>query len=69
MRNSLDFTSWSGTVTTLLGLILVSLVAVGIRLVFMQTLQRRRHGPGVRRSGPACGAAEASAGTRPHNGQ
>lgn len=42
MRNSLDFTSWSGTVTTLLGLILVSLVAVGIRLVFMQTLQRRR---------------------------
>ena len=42
MRNSLDFTSWSGTVTTLLGLILVSLVAVGIRLVFMQTIQRRR---------------------------
>ena len=41
MRN-IDFTSWSGTVTTLLGLILVSLVAVGIRLVFMQTIQRRR---------------------------
>ena len=41
MRN-IDFTSWSGAVTTLLGLILVSLVAVGIRLVFMQTIQRRR---------------------------
>lgn len=42
MRSSLDFSSWSGTVTTLLGLILVSLVAVGIRLAFMQTIQRRR---------------------------
>lgn len=42
MRNSIDFSSWSGAVTTLLGLVLVSLVAVGIRLVFMQTLQRRR---------------------------
>jgi heme exporter protein D len=41
MRN-IDFTSWSGAATTLLGLILVSLVAVGIRLVFMQTIQRRR---------------------------
>ena len=28
--------------TTLMGLVLVSVVAVGIRLVFMQTLQRRR---------------------------
>lgn len=42
MRNSLDFTSWSGALTTLFGLVLVSLVAVGIRLVFMQTIQRRR---------------------------
>jgi type II secretory pathway pseudopilin PulG len=41
MRN-LDFSSWSGLLTTLLGLVVVSLVAVGIRLVFMQTLQRRR---------------------------
>jgi len=42
MRNMLDFSSWSTMLTTLLGLVLVSLVAVGIRLVFMQTLQRRR---------------------------
>ncbi|RZL63561.1 MAG: hypothetical protein EOP81_12265, partial [Variovorax sp.] len=42
MRNSLDFTTWSGALTTLFGLVLVSLVAVGIRLVFMQTIQRRR---------------------------
>ena len=41
MRN-LDFSSWSGLFTTLLGLVLVSVVAVGIRLVFMQTIQRRR---------------------------
>lgn len=41
MRN-LDFSSWSGLFTTLLGLVLVSAVAVGIRLVFMQTIQRRR---------------------------
>lgn len=41
MRN-LDFSSWSGLLTTLLGLAVVSLVAVGIRLLFMQTLQRRR---------------------------
>ncbi|WP_242111303.1 hypothetical protein [Luteimonas aquatica] len=41
MRN-LDFSSWNGLLTTLLGLVAVSLVAVGIRLVFMQTLQRRR---------------------------
>ena len=42
MRGFLDFSSWSGLLTTLSGLVLVSLVAVGIRLVFMQTLQRRR---------------------------
>ena len=42
MRGFLDFSSWSGLLTTLFGLVLVSLVAVGIRLVFMQTLQRRQ---------------------------
>ena len=42
MRRFLDFSSWSGLLTTLFGLVLVSLVAVGIRLVFMHTLQRRR---------------------------
>lgn len=41
MRN-LDFSSWNGLLTTLIGLVLVSVVAVGIRLVFMQTIQRRR---------------------------
>ncbi|WP_159678142.1 hypothetical protein, partial [Luteimonas sp. 9C] len=38
----LDFSSWNATASTLLGLVLFTLVAVGIRLVFMQTLQRRR---------------------------
>lgn len=42
MRGLLDFSSWSTVLTTLLGLVLVSLVFVGVRLVFMQTFQRRR---------------------------
>ena len=42
MRNSIDFSSWSAILSTLLGLVLVSVVAVGIRLGFMQTIQRRR---------------------------
>jgi type II secretory pathway pseudopilin PulG len=42
MRGFLDFSSWSGLLATLFGLVLVSLVAVGIRLAFMQTMQRRR---------------------------
>lgn len=42
MRSMLDFSSWSTIFTTLFSLILVSLVLVGIRLVFMQTFQRRR---------------------------
>lgn len=42
MRNMLDFSSWSAVLTTLFSLIVVSLVFVGIRLVFMQTFQRRR---------------------------
>jgi type II secretory pathway pseudopilin PulG len=41
MRN-LDFSSLNGALTTLLGLVLVSVVAVGIRLLLMQTIQRRR---------------------------
>ena len=41
MRN-LDFSSWNGALTTLLGLVIVSVVAVGIRLLLMQTIQRRR---------------------------
>jgi type II secretory pathway pseudopilin PulG len=42
MRGFSDFSSWSTILVTLLGLVLVSLVAVGVRLVFMQTFQRRR---------------------------
>ena len=41
MRN-LDFSSWNGALTTLLGLVIVSAFAVGIRLLLMQTIQRRR---------------------------
>jgi len=42
MRNSLDFSSWQGLLSTLFGLALVSLVAVGIRLLVMQRVQMRR---------------------------
>ncbi len=42
MRGMLDFSSWSTVLTTLLGLVLASLVFIGVRLVFMQTFQRRR---------------------------
>lgn len=42
MRGNLDFSSWDALGSTLLGLVLVSAIAVGIRLVFMQTIQRRR---------------------------
>ena len=42
MRNSLDFSSWQTIVSTLLGLVLVSLVAVGIRLLAMHLVQLRR---------------------------
>jgi uncharacterized membrane protein YgcG len=42
MRGLLDFSSWSTILTTLFSLVLVSLILVGIRLVFMQTFQRRR---------------------------
>lgn len=42
MRNILDFTSRHTLLTTAIGLLLASLLMVGIRLVLMQTLQRRR---------------------------
>ena len=41
MRN-LDFSSWQGMISTLIGLCVVTLVMVGIRLVVMQTVQQRR---------------------------
>lgn len=42
MRNILDFSSWPALLSTVVGLLVASLVMVGIRLVFMQTIQRRR---------------------------
>ena len=42
MRNILDFSSWHALLTTAIGLLLATLLMVGIRLVFMQTIQRRR---------------------------
>jgi heme exporter protein D len=41
MRN-LDFSSWSTLLSTLLGLAVVTLIAVGMRLVVMQSVQQRR---------------------------
>lgn len=38
----IDFSSWQGVVSTLLGLVLVTIVAVGIRLLVMQRVQQRR---------------------------
>src|SRR5215471_18929525 len=41
MRN-LDFSSWSGLLSTLLGLAIITLLGVGIRLLVMQSIQQRR---------------------------
>ncbi len=42
MRNVMDLSSWSAVLSTLLALILVTGVAVGIRLLVMQHVQQRR---------------------------
>jgi type II secretory pathway pseudopilin PulG len=42
MRNLIDFSSWQGVLTTMLAVLLLSFAAVGVRLVFMHTVQRRR---------------------------
>ena len=42
MRSALDFSSWQALISTLLGLVLVSVVAVGVRLLVMQSVQQRR---------------------------
>ena len=42
MRSALDFSSWETLLTTLLGLLVVTLVMVGVRLLVMQTVQRKR---------------------------
>ena len=39
---SLDFSSWQGLLSTLLGVAVFSLVVVGIRLLVMQVVQLRR---------------------------
>ena len=41
MRN-LDFTSWQALLSTLLGLSVITLIGVGIRLLAMHSIQRRR---------------------------
>ncbi len=40
MRN-LDFSSWEGVISTLIGLVVITFVMVGIRLLIMQTVQQR----------------------------
>ena len=42
MRN-LDFSSWQAVITTLLGLVVVTVMMVGIRLLVMETVQQRRN--------------------------
>ena len=42
MRSLLDSSSWHALWSTVMGLLLASLLMVGVRLMFMQTLQRRR---------------------------
>lgn len=42
MRSTLDFSSWQAIFSTLVGLIVVSFIAVGIRLLVMQQVQQRR---------------------------
>ena len=36
----IDFSSWQGVLSTLAGLVLITLLGVGIRLLVMQTLQQ-----------------------------
>lgn len=42
MRNLIDFSSWQGVLTTMVAALLLSFAAVGVRLLFMHTVQRRR---------------------------
>ena len=41
MRN-LDFSSWQALLSTMVGLVLVTIVVIGIRLLVMQAVQQRR---------------------------
>ena len=42
MRSSLDFSSWSSLLSTVLGLLLMTCLMMGIRLLFVQTVQKKR---------------------------
>lgn len=42
MRSNLDFSSWQAVLSTLVGIAVVSLVAIGIRLLLMHGVQVRR---------------------------
>jgi heme exporter protein D len=42
MRSNFDFSSWQAVLTTLVSLVLVSFVAIGIRLLLMHGVQLRR---------------------------
>lgn len=41
--SNLDFSSWQAVLTTLLGLVVVTAMMVGIRLLLMETVQQRRN--------------------------
>lgn len=38
----MDFSSWQGILTTLIGLTLITVIGVGLRLVIMMRVQERR---------------------------
>lgn len=42
MRGMFDFSSWTSVATTVLSLLLMTLMMMGVRLLFMQTIQKRR---------------------------
>lgn len=42
MRGIFDFSSWTSTFNTVLSLLLMALMMMGVRLLFMQTIQKRR---------------------------
>ena len=43
MRGALfDFSSWSSILVTIMSLLLMTLLMMGVRLLFMQTIQKKR---------------------------
>src|SRR6478736_2019855 len=42
VRSAFDFSSWQAVITSFIGIAVVTLVMVGVRLLVMQTVQRRR---------------------------